>query len=159
MKMSSVVLLILLGLIGAFTVFNWGALMAPAQLSLGFADFQAPLGLVMLGLMAGLVAVVMAYVVYLQSAMLLEARRHARELRENRELADKAEASRFTDLKNHLDGLLKAKSEADKSAQASLLSRLDRLDADLRGRMSEAENGLLANIGELDDRIEKLLRQ
>ena len=39
-----------------------------------------------------------AYVLSLQGSVLLETRRHTKELQAQRELADKAEASRFTEL-------------------------------------------------------------
>jgi hypothetical protein len=98
--------------------------MTPTTLSLGFAEVQAPLGLVLLAMLAAICALFLFYLVYLQTTVLLEHRRHARELETQRQLADQAEASRFTELRTLLE------------------ARLDQL-----------ENSLAASIGELADRL------
>ena len=69
--------------------------MKPTHLSLIVADVQAPLGLVMLGLLAGVSCMFVLMIAYIQGTVLVETRRHAKELAAQRELADKAEASRF----------------------------------------------------------------
>jgi uncharacterized integral membrane protein len=107
MQLRNVVLLIVLAAVIVFAALNWNAFMTPTTLSLGVAQVQAPLGLVMLGLTAALTLVFLLYVVYLQTTVLLETRRHARELQAQRELADQAEASRFTELRNYLDTRLR----------------------------------------------------
>lgn len=106
MPLRTILLLIVLAAIAIFAALNWSAFLAPTTLSLGFAQVQAPLGLIMLGLIAILTAVFLGYLVYLQSTVLLESRRHAKELQAQRELADQAEASRFTELRAHLDSRL-----------------------------------------------------
>lgn len=106
MPLRTVLLLIVLAAIAIFAALNWSAFLAPTTLSLGFAQVQAPLGLIMLGLIAILTALFLGYLVYLQTTVLLESRRHARELQAQRELADQAEASRFTELRAHLDSRL-----------------------------------------------------
>lgn len=117
MPLRTVVLLIVLALVASFAALNWSAFLAPTTLSLGFAQVQAPLGLIMLGLIAVLTALFLGYLVYLQSTVLLESRRHAKELQAQRELADQAEASRFTELRAYLDARL---SEIENSLGAQL---------------------------------------
>ena len=95
MKIRTLFLLIVVVVIIVFAALNWSAFMAPTTLSLGFATVQAPLGLIMLGLLVFLTGLFLVFVVYLQTSSLLETRRHARELQANRELADQAEASRL----------------------------------------------------------------
>jgi uncharacterized integral membrane protein len=126
MPLRSVVLLVVLAAVAVFAALNWSVIMAPTTLSLGFAQVQAPLGLVLLGLIAVLGVLFLVYVVYLQSSALLETRRHARELQTARELADQAEASRFTDLRSHLDT-----------------------------RLTDIEHSLAAQLGELRDRLDR----
>jgi hypothetical protein len=125
MPIRNVALLVALAAVAVFAALNWSVIMAPTTLSLGFAQVQAPLGLVLLGLIALLSVLFLVYVVYLQSSVLLEARRHARELQASRELADQAEASRFTELRAHLDA-----------------------------RLAELENSLAAQLGELRERVD-----
>jgi hypothetical protein len=117
MPLRTVVLLIVFAAVVLFAALNWGAFLTPTTLSLGVAQVQAPLGLIMLGLVALLAALFLAYVVYLQSSVLLETRRHARELQSQRELADQAEASRFTELRTYLETRL---TELENSLSAEL---------------------------------------
>jgi hypothetical protein len=125
MPLRNVLLLVVLVAVAVFAALNWSVIMAPTTLSLGFAEVQAPLGLVLLGVIALLSVLFLAYVVYLQSSVLLEARRHARELQASRELADQAEASRFTELRAHLDTRL---TDIENSVSAQLGELRDRLD-------------------------------
>lgn len=137
MHLRNVALLVLLVLVALFAVLNWSVIMAPTTLSLGFAQVQAPLGLVLLGMLALVTAAFLFYLVYLQSSVLLEARRHARELQASRELADQAEASRFTELR------------------AVLETRIAQLERELRGAIEQSGNSLSAYVGELGDRLDK----
>jgi uncharacterized integral membrane protein len=125
MPLRTVVLLIVFAAVLLFAALNWSAFLAPTTVSLGVAQVQAPLGLIMLGLIAVLAALFLAYVVYLQSTVLLEARRHAKELQAQRELADQAEISRFTELRSYLDTRL---SELENSLSAQLGEMRERLD-------------------------------
>jgi hypothetical protein len=155
MKVRTLFLLIVLVAISVFAALNWNAIMMPTTLSLGIAVVEAPLGLVMLGILAFLTALFLVFVVYLQTVALLEARRHARELQSNRELADQAEASRFTELKGFLEVELKRQVGFDAELRDVVLARVDQLDRDLRSVVEQSSNTLSAYIGELEDRLEK----
>lgn len=155
MKIRTLFLLIVVFIITAFAALNWSAFMAPTTLSLGFATVQAPLGLIMLGLLVFLTGLFLVFVVYLQTSSLLETRRHARELQANRELADQAEASRFTELRGFLDTELKRQAESGVEVRTAVLSRLGQLDHDLRSTIEESANTLSAYFEELEDRLEK----
>lgn len=153
MRMRSLFLLFVLTLIGAFTALNWDLFLANSPVSLGVATVHAPLGLVMLGLLFFVVAYFLVYVLYLQSTVLFDARRHAKELQTNRELADKAEASRFTELRGFLETGLKRLADQDTAAQQAVLARLDALEKALRTSVEQTGNSLSAYIGELEDRL------
>lgn len=155
MKIRTLFLLIVLVAITVFAALNWSAFMTPTTLSLGVAAIQAPLGLVMLGLLTFLTALFLVYVVYLQTSVLLEARRHARELQANRDLADQAEASRFTELRGFLEIELKRQASLDAESRAVVLARLDQLDRDLCSAVEQSGNTLTSYIGELEDRLER----
>ena len=90
-------------LLAVFAALNWSVLLTPAELSLGIADIQAPLGLMLLVGLATVVVLALLYILVQQTAMTRELRQSERELRAQRELADKAEASRFSELQQHLD--------------------------------------------------------
>jgi len=128
---------LVLVLVGLFALINWPAFAALTPLSLGFTTVQAPLGLIMLGLIAFLCVLFTVWMISLQAASLMESRRQTRELQAQRELADKAEASRITELRTEL------------------LARLDRLQADSRTAIEQHGNSLAAQLGQLEDRLER----
>ena len=155
MKIRTLLLLTVLAAIAAFAALNWSAFMMPTTLSLGIDVVQAPLGLIMLGVVALVSTLFLVFIVYLQGSVLFEARRHARELKTNRELADQAEASRFTELRGFLEVELKKQASLDAESKAAVLARLDRLDHDLRAEMEQSVTTLSAYVGELEDRLER----
>jgi uncharacterized integral membrane protein len=156
MKLQSLLLLIILAVIAIFAALNWGVFVSPTELSVGYTTINMPLGLVMLGLLAIVTALFLVFVVYLQGSVLLEARRHSKELQANRELADQAEASRFTELRTFLEAELTKQSGQDTDAKDAILARIDRLEHEFQSFMEQSGNTLAAYIGELEDRLEKM---
>jgi hypothetical protein len=154
MKIRTIFLLMVLVAIAAFAMLNWNAFMMPTTLSLGVAVVQAPLGLVMLGLLVFLSAFFLLFVAYMQASVLFEVRRHERDLRANRELADNAEASRFTELRVLLEAEIKRQADLHAESRVVIIDRVDQLDRDFRSALEEAGNTLGAYIGELEDRLD-----
>jgi len=87
-----------LAIVAALVVLNWPTLMIPAPLNLGVAQFDAPLGVVMLAVAAVLLALFLLAYLLNQIGALLETRRLLREIQRVQDLADKAEASRIENL-------------------------------------------------------------
>lgn len=153
MKLSSSILLLLLVLVGVFAALNWTVFSTSTVLNLGVADIQAPLGLIMLGALVAVAAMFLLYVVYLQSTVLLDARGHAKELQANRKLADQAEASRFTELRDFLNAELKRAQDANQQNQDAILQRVSELERAVLLGIEQSGNSLAANLGEIDDRL------
>jgi len=151
----AIVLFIGLILVGMFALLNWPAFTATTPLSLGFTTVQAPLGLVMLGVVAFLSVLFTVWAMTLQAGALMDFRRLARDLQAQRDLADKAEASRFTELRSFLAAELAAAVSAQEQTRTLLLSRLDRAEEAARASQEETSNTLSAYIGELEDRLER----
>jgi len=153
MRIRSLLLILIITLIAAFTVLNWNVFLANTTLSFGVTSLDAPLGLIMLALLVFMVAYCLVYVLYLQSNVLIDTRRSAKELQTQRELADKAEASRLTELRGFVEAGLKQNAEQNKAAQQALIARLDALETALRSSVEQSGNSLSAYIGELEDRL------
>lgn len=154
MKIRVFVLFGVFALLIVFMILNWATIMAPTVLNLGVAQVNAPLGLVMLGMIALLTALFLIYIVYLQTTVLLEARRHAKELQTNRELADKAEASRFTELRQFMDAEIQKQAIVQADSKSVILLKMDALNTDIHRAIDVSGNSLSAYIGELEDRLE-----
>lgn len=137
MRVLTAAILVVLALVVALVGLNWVAMTAPVGLSVGPTTLELPLGLTLLVLMSLLVALVAGYAVYLQGSALMEARRLSKEMLASRDLADKAEASRFTELRQFLE----------------------QLEARQRTVIEQASNSLAASVGELEDKVERALGQ
>ncbi|MGH8851706.1 MAG: LapA family protein [Casimicrobiaceae bacterium] len=155
MQVRTLLLVLLLAAVAIFTALNWSTFVAPTDLSLGFIVVRAPLGLIMLALLVLLLALFLIFVVYLQTSVLLDSRRHARELRTQRELADQAEASRFTELRTWLDAEFGKLAARQDDPSARVIARLEQSEDELRAAIEQAANSLAAYIGELEDRLER----
>jgi uncharacterized integral membrane protein len=142
MRARTFIALLVIALITAFVILNWVAFTTPTTLSLGFRDFEAPVGLVMLGLLALVVLGFAAYMALWQGTILVETRRHSKELHAQRELADQAEASRFTELRS-----------AMQAEFVTVVDRLGQAQEALRQEMRDSSNSLAATIGEIEDRL------
>ena len=157
MYLRTLMILAVLGLIAVFSALNWGAFIAPTVLSLGFTSVEAPLGLILLAIVALLTLLFLVYVTYLQSTVLLESRRHARELQSQRDLAEQAETSRFNQLQTSMEAELEKLAGDMEQSKSLLLNRLDQIERDLRGALEQTGNSLAAYIGELEDRLDTSL--
>ena len=146
MNSRTLVLLLIVAATAALAVLNWTALSEPSPISLGVTNVDAPLGLIMLGLTVLLGVFFIAYVLSLQGSVLLDTRRHTKEMQAQRELADKAEASRFTELRAFLEN-------QHQQTQSQLMARLDALESHLAARAQESDNSTAAYVGQLEQQL------
>lgn len=146
MHFRTIILTLIVLAIGALAALNWTTLAAPTTVSLGLSTVEAPLGLVMLALTVLLAVFFVAYVLTLQGSVLMETRRHAKEMTAQRELADRAEASRFTELRAFLE-------TQHRTSHDALLARIDALEARMAARAQESENVTAAYVGQLEDQL------
>lgn len=158
MNLRTLQLLLLFAVIAIFAIVNWSAFTTPTTLSLVFGNVQAPLGLIMLALTGLLVALFLVYIVYQQAGVIVEARRSSRDMAAQRELAEKAEASRFTELQASVTSGLHAIETRVAEVQAAILRGVEASDQALATRLTEATNGLAAHLGEVEDKIDRASR-
>ncbi|MBU0601067.1 MAG: hypothetical protein KKD25_01535 [Gammaproteobacteria bacterium] len=139
MKLIGALGILVLGLLSAFVIANWQVLVMPVSVSLLVASIDAPAGIILLGGTALLLVLLGAYTLTLHTSTLFEARRHAKEMREQRLLADQAEASRFTEL------------------NASMQKEFADLREAIKQFAGESTNSLAAVIGEVEDKLDRAL--
>jgi uncharacterized integral membrane protein len=138
-----------------FTAANWSLVTASATLNFLIFSVQGPLGLILLCatfILAGLCAV---YVLSLRTSTLVETRRQSKELDAQRQLADKAEASRFTALGAQITAEVASTRAALEQARLELLRRADSLEQTLVKALGETTNTLSAYAGEIDDKLDR----
>lgn len=128
----------------AFAILNREAFGTPVAVSFGFARVSVSLGsllLVFTLLLGGAFAALLAGVQFRHLGL---HRRHAAELRSHRELAENAESSRFTELRQYLQQELAQIKELQLQSERRL-----------REEMQAAQNSLSASVGEIDERLER----
>jgi uncharacterized integral membrane protein len=155
MYLRTLLIVFVLVVLGLFAAINWNAFTAQTTLSIGFTSVEAPLGMILLGIMGIVTLLFLIYLVYLQSSTLMESRRHARELQTQREIAENAEASRFGQVRLFLETELRQMADQNAESKTATLTRLEELERDLRATIEQATNTLAAYIGEVDDRLER----
>jgi len=153
--LRTLLIVLVLGIVVIFALLNWSVFIAPTTLSIGFTTFDAPLGLILLGAIAMLTLLFLIYLVYLQATALMESRQYSRELKSQRELADRAEESRFTQLRSSLESELRQLTSQIVDSNSATVSRLGGLDHELRAAIEQSTNSLAAYLGEIEDRIER----
>ena len=156
MRVRTIFLIVAILAVAAFTALNVDEFTRTSVLNLGFTTIQIPLGLVMLLLLTITVVVFLASAIYMQSSNLLEARKHTRELSAQRELADKAEASRFTELRTYLEVQTAATLRREAANTAAHFERMDNAQAALLVRIEQSDAATAAYMGEFEDRVDRI---
>ena len=152
MRLRTIVLLLFIVLVAAFFALNVDEFTRASVLSLGFTTIRAPLGVMMLVLLAAALLVFLASTLYMQSRNVLEARTHTRALNAQRELADKAEASRFTELRAYLEEQALAVQRREAASQTVLTDRFAQQQA-LLARIEQSDNSIAARLAQLEARL------
>ncbi len=157
MRLRTFFLLLAVAAVAALAYLNRAEVLRPATLDLGWTQVQAPLAAVLLGLLG------LAVLVSLASGAALRARHHQREqelaqnLQSQRDLADRAEASRFTDLRQALDTHLKDTRQRENGISASVEQALMRHQRETRTQLEGLHRAMGSRLGEMEARLEARL--
>lgn len=141
MRVRTLLVIVAMFLLAAFVALNLSAFTTPVSLNLLVTTVDAPPALIMLVILALGALAGAVYMALWQGQILVESRRHAKELQAQRQLADQAEASRFTELRTAMT------EQSDRLAE-----RIAGAQELLRKEIHEQANSLAAMIGELGDR-------
>ena len=155
MRIRTILFVLAILLVAAFVALNVDEFTRVSVLSLGFMTVQVSLGLVMLVLLGAATAIFLGSALYMQSTNLLEMRKHTRELNTQRELADKAEASRFTELQNFLAAQAAAEQQREAATAAALTEHFAKQQQAVMARIEQSDNTTAAYMGQLEDKLER----
>jgi hypothetical protein len=155
MRIRTILLVVGMLLLAGFVALNLDEFTRVSMLSLGFTTVQVSLGLLMLLLLVIATVVFLATTLYIQSNHLLETRRYSRELNTQRELADKAEASRFTELRSYLEVQALAAQHREAATATVLAERFAQQQQALLARLEQIDNSVAAHVGQLEDQLER----
>jgi uncharacterized integral membrane protein len=153
MRTKTLLLIIGIVLIAVFAVLNVDEFTRTSTLNLGFTTMQLPLGLVMLMLLMVVLLLFVVTTLVLHSSNLMENRKHAKLLTTQRELADKAEASRFTELRLYLESQSAVAVQQKRDTIAALEARLAHTEKLVLNRLEQSDNTNAAYWGQHDDAL------
>jgi uncharacterized integral membrane protein len=159
MNIRALALAVAFALLALFAFLNWEAFTSPTALNLGFTEVSAPLGLTMLIVTAVISGLFFIYIVVQQAGFIMESRRTAKELKSQRELADKAEASRFTELRGFLEGELRRVEAQSAASTKEFGARVEQIEQGLQQKLTESTRTLTAFLGEIEDKLDRVLPQ
>lgn len=155
MKLFTLALILILVLTGFIASLNWSAFSLPTDIWIGFTSIQMPVGVLLLGVLASITVLFLLYVIYLQTSSLLETRRLSRKLEANIALAEKAEQSRFTELKSALVSEMLSQTNLNLESKTAILMGIEQIKTELRTSIEHSSNALSAHLGEFEDKFEK----
>ncbi|MBC5786246.1 hypothetical protein H8N03_25135 [Ramlibacter sp. USB13] len=153
MRARTTLLVLAILLVAGFAALNWSEIVRPTPLSFGLMVTDAPLGLILLALLGLTLVLFLASSAAMRTASLMEYRTHQKTLEAQRELADKAEASRFTDLRQHLDTHLKEMRERDAIAASEFDKAMLQSRREVQAQMEQMNRMLNARLNEMEQRL------
>ena len=153
--MRTKILLLVIGivLIAAFGILNVDEFTRISTLNLGFTTMQLPLGMAMTILVIAILLIFLVTTLYMHSTNLIETRKYAKELTVQRELADKAEASRFTDLRRYMESQADLALNQANGTMAAIDRRIMQTEQLLLQRLDQSDNSNAAYWGQHDDAL------
>lgn len=141
MRTRLTLLLVAIAALATFAAFNWGEFVRPSQLSWGFGTGEVPLGLVLLALLAVSWVGFLLASAYLETHYQLATHRHLKALEAQRLLADKAEASRFTELRAYLESQATLVAQRDVASASRVEQAVRRELAEMRALLERQTAG------------------
>ncbi|MDO8903272.1 LapA family protein [Hydrogenophaga sp.] len=159
MKFRTLILVVFILMIAAMVALNFEEILRPTPLDLGVSSVEAPIGLVLLGLLTLVIVVFLVMLVFNQTTHLMEVRQVTREASEQRHLADKAEASRFVELREFMQTQLQTAAAREQDISNQLQQKMDAMQERLTLVIEQTGNGLGASLGELEDRLEQQFKR
>jgi DNA anti-recombination protein RmuC len=159
MRARLVILVVAILAVAGFAAQNWPAFMQAQTLNFGILQSSAPLGLIMLVLLGIALVAFLISTAFIRTQSLIEARQHTKALDQQRTLADKAEASRFTDLRQHLDTQLREMRQREGIATAEFEKAMVQAQGEIKAQLELMNRTLSVRLGEFEGHLDARLEQ
>ncbi|MBE7940801.1 MULTISPECIES: DNA cytosine methyltransferase [Ramlibacter] len=153
MRARLVFIVLAVVLVGGFAWQNWPEITRDSTLTFGIVQTTLPLGLVLLGALAVVLAVFLFSSAVQESRHLLDQRRQSRALQAQRDLAEKAEASRYTELRQHIDSRLGEVRTQGTLATSEFERAMMQGQRELRTQLEQVLHVLASRLGDLEARL------
>ncbi len=157
MRLRTVFLVLAVAVVGALALLNATEIIRQVPVNLLWVQVEAPLGLVLLGLLATAVAI------SLSMGTTLRARHRHREqalsqaMQTQRDLDHRAEASHFSELRQTLDNLLRETRQRHDDIGGAVEQSLVRHQRETRTQLEGLHRAMGSRLGEMEARLEARL--
>jgi hypothetical protein len=159
MRARLVILVIAILLVAGFAALNWAEVVRTSPLNFGLFVMDAPLGGILLSLLGLGLVIYLISSGLLRSRMMITENRYTRDLQVQRDLADRAEASRFTELRQYLDTHFRENRQRDAVVSTEFEKNMLQGQRELRAQLEQMNRMLAARLGETDVRSDSRLER
>jgi hypothetical protein len=157
MRPRLVFIVVMAILLAGFAALNWSEMNRASPLSFGLFVTDASLGMVLLAALGLTLLVFLLSSAVHESRLLYHTHRHNKALDVQRNLAEKAEASRFTDLRSQLESHLRETRQREAVLNTEMEKSMAQQHRELRGQLEQMHRALAARMIELENRIDARL--
>ena len=135
MRTRLTLLIVAILALAAFATLNWTEFVRPTQLSWGVGMGEAPLGMILMGVLVLSWVGFLIGSAYLETHYQLMAHRSSKALEAQRLLADKAEASRFVELRTYLEAQATLATQRESAVAGRLEQTMQQNQRELRAAL------------------------
>ena len=154
MRARMIILVLAILAVAGFAAQNWAEISRPSTLNFGVVQAEAPMGLILLTLLGLTLLVFLASAASMRTHNLMESRQHAKALQAQRDLAERAEASRFTDLRQMLDSHLRAEQQREQVVSTEMEKTMAQHQRELRNQLEQMYHLLTSRLSDLERRLD-----
>lgn len=150
-------ILLAIVVVGGFAALNWPEVARTTPLNFGVTTANASVGGVLLGALGVTLLVFLISATMHESRNLMEWNRHSKALQAQRDLAERAETSRFTDLRQHIDTTLRERHQREAIAANEFEKSMVQSQRELRNQLEQMHRTLASQLGDLERHIDTRL--
>src|SRR5512140_1011906 len=150
-------ILLAIVVVGGFAALNWPEFTRITPLNFGVMTADASVGGVLLAALGVTLLVFLISATMHESRNLIEWNRHSKALQAQRDLAERAETSRFTDLRQHIDTTLRERHQRDAVAANEFEKSMVQSQREIRNQLEQMHRTLAAQLGDLQTRVDTRL--
>jgi hypothetical protein len=154
MRTRTILLVVAILLVAGFAALNWSEVTRTSPLLFGPVVADAPLAGILLAILGVTLVLFLISTAAMRTQSLLDYRQHQKTLEAQRELADKAEASRFVELRQYLDNHLREMRDRDAIAATEFDKSMLQTRREMQAQMEQINRTVAARLNELEHRLE-----
>ncbi len=148
MRARVIFLLLAILAVAGFAALNWPEFERTTRLNFGVFTMEGSLGMILLSLLGLALLAFLVSSGMLRSRMMMTENRYTRDLQAQRELADRAEASRFTELRQYLEGHFRESRQRDAIGSTEFEKSMIQSQREMRSQIEQIQQVLTSRLGE-----------